>query len=368
LSEATGKRSPLIVWIVSDGKPGHVNQSRGLAEALARATATEIHTLRALPPWRAWLALLLKTRLNPSCFVVASASAFSHEAEGRGGKQSSTPAASATSGSPQPFGPRDDEINQRSRNTSDTPLPKPDLIIGAGHATHPTLLAARRAHGGRAVVLMKPSLPRRCFDLCILPRHDGVAADAHTLVTDGALNRVRPATASDANHGLILIGGASPHFEWSNDALQAQIKRILARTPDMQWTLTTSRRTPKDFLALLPQHPKLNIVPHTATPPDWLPEQLARCGTVWVTPDSASMVFEALTAGADVGVFDLPANPKSRVGRAIAQLAESQRITRFANWYANDQLQLNTHPLAEADRCAQSIMQRWFSPDCPLGL
>ena len=252
MSEATGKRSPLIVWIVSDGKPGHVNQSRGLAEALARATATEIHTLRALPPWRAWLALLLKTRLNPSCFVVASASAFSHEAEGRGGKQSSTPAASATSGSPQPFGPRDDEINQRSRNTSDTPLPKPDLIIGAGHATHPTLLAARRAHGGRAVVLMKPSLPRRCFDLCILPRHDGVAADAHTLVTDGALNRVRPATASDANHGLILIGGASPHFEWDSDAIQVQIKSLLARTPDMQWTLATSRRTPANFLALLP--------------------------------------------------------------------------------------------------------------------
>lgn len=302
MSEAAGKRSPLVVWIISDGKPGHVNQSRGLAEALARATPTEIHILRALPAWRAWLALLLK------------------------------------------------------RFPGNT-LTQPDLIIGAGHATHPTLLAARRAHGGRAVVLMRPSLPRRCFDLCILPRHDGVAADAHTLVTDGALNRVRPATKSDANHGLILIGGASPHFEWDSDALQAQIKRILARTPGMQWTLTTSRRTPKDFLALLPRHPRLNVVPHTATSPDWLPGQLARCGTVWVTPDSASMVFEALTAGADVGVFDLPANPKSRVGRAIAQLAESQRITRFANWCANDQLQPNTHPLAEADRCAEWILE-----------
>lgn len=347
MSEAAGKRSPLIIWIVSDGKPGHVNQSRGLAEALARATPAEIHTLRTLPPWRAWLALLLKTRLNPSCFVVASEA-----------KQSRMHADAATSGSPQPLGPRDDEINQRPReHAPGNTFPKPDLIIGAGHATHPTLLAARRAHGGRAVVLMKPSLPRRCFDLCILPRHDGVAADAHTLVTDGALNRVRPATASDANHGLILIGGASPHFEWDSDALQAQIKRILARTPDMQWTLTTSRRTPTDFLALLPQHPKLNIAPHTATSPDWLPEQLARCGTVWVTPDSASMVFEALTAGADVGVFDLPANPKSRVGRAIAQLAESQRITRFANWCANGKLQPNTHPLAEADRCAEWILE-----------
>src|SRR5574340_1756334 len=105
-------RSPLVVWVVSDGKPGHLNQSLGLAEALSRATPTEVHTLPALPALRAWLALLV----------------------------------------------------QRIPGIA---LRAPDLIIGAGHATHPPLPAARRARGGRAVVLMKPSLPRRWFDLCI---------------------------------------------------------------------------------------------------------------------------------------------------------------------------------------------------------
>jgi len=296
---------PLIVWIVSDGKPGHVNQSLGLAEALARATPTAIHRLPAMPAWRAWLGWLLK----------------------------SVPGGT---------------------------FPKPDLIVGAGHATHLTLLALRHAHGGRSVVLMKPSLPRRCFDLCILPRHDGVAEDAHTLTTAGALNRIQPSAARDADCGLILVGGVSPHFEWDSDAIQVQLKSILARTPDTRWTLTTSRRTPADFVGALPVFPNLTVIPHTATPPDWLPEQLARSGTVWVTPDSVSMVFEALTAGADVGVFDLPVNPKSRVGRAIAQLADAQRITRFTHWCAHGELHPNLHPLAEADRCAQNIMQRWF--------
>jgi hypothetical protein len=301
LSESAADR-PLIAWIVSDGKPGHVNQSRGLAEALARATPTEIVTLPALPAWRAWLALLLK-------------------------------------------------------RIPGKPLPNPDLVVGTGHATHLTLLAARRAHGGRAVVLMKPSLPRRWFDLCILPQHDDIAADPRTLVTEGALNRVRPASDRDARRGLLLIGGESKHFEWDSDAVQVQIKGILARTPETQWTLTTSRRTPANFLALLPQHPNLTIVPHTATAPGWLPAQLSQCGTVWVTPDSASMVFEALTAGADVGVFDLPVNPGSRVGRAIAHLADAQRITRFANWCAHGTMRPNTHPLAEADRCAAWILE-----------
>lgn len=302
MSEAAGKRSPLVVWIVSDGKPGHVNQSLGLAEALARTTLSEIVTFPALPAWRAWLALLLK-------------------------------------------------------RFPDNTHAKPDLIIGAGHATHTTLLAARRARGGRAVVLMKPSLPRRWFDLCILPQHDGVAENTHTLVTEGALNRIRPAPTRDPGHGLLLIGGTSPHFEWDSDAIQVQIKSILARTPGTNWTLATSRRTPAEFLALLPQHPDLNIVPHTATSPDWLPTQLARCGTVWVTPDSASMVFEALTAGAAVGVFDLPARPNSRVGRAIARLADSRRITRFASWCAHGTLRPNLQPLAEADRCAEWILE-----------
>ena len=302
MSELVGTRPPRVVWVVSDGKPGHLNQSLGLAEALARATPTDIHRLPALPAWRAWLALLLKW----------------------------FPA-----------------------NT----LPSPDLIIGAGHATHLTLLAARRARGGRAVVLMKPSLPRRWFDLCILPQHDGVAADAHTLVTEGALNRIQASTTHDPHQGLLLIGGVSRHFAWDNDAIQLQIKSILARTPDMRWTLTTSRRTPADFLENLPQYPNLTLVPHTATAPDWLPAQLAGCGTVWVTPDSASMVYEALSAGADVGVFDLPVNPKSRVAWAIARLADAQRITRFVNWCAHNTLHRNLHPLAEADRCAAWILE-----------
>jgi mitochondrial fission protein ELM1 len=304
LPEAAGKR-PRVVWIVSDGKPGHVNQSLGLAEALARATATATHTLPSLPAWRAWRALLLKRAPGEH-------------------------------------------------------LPSPDLIVGAGHATHLTLLAIRRARGGRAVVLMKPSLPRRMFDLCLIPEHDGVAPDARTLVTEGALNRIRPTparTPETAARGLVLIGGVSPHFTWDSDAILVQIKSLLARTPGIQWTLTTSRRTPEDFPAQLPAAPNLAVVPHTATSPDWLPAQLARCDTVWVTPDSASMVFEALTAGADVGVFDLPPNPASRVARAIARLANARRITRFVNWCAHDTLHPNLSPLAEADRCATWILE-----------
>ena len=300
MSEAAGKR--LVVWIVSDGKPGHVNQSLGLAEALAHATPTAIHILPAQPPLRAGLAWLLRRPL-------------AHD------------------------------------------LPAPDLILGAGHATHLTLLAARRAHGGRTVVLMKPSLPRRCFDLCIVPRHDSIAADARTLVSEGALNRIQPASDADPAQGLILVGGPSAHFAWDSAAVSAQIDSLVEHTPGMRWTLATSRRTPADFVSHWSASSGLDLVPHTATAADWLPAQFTRCGTVWVTPDSASMVYEALTAGAAVGVFDLHANAGSRVARAVEQLAHDGRVTRLASWRATGTLRRATPPLAEAQRCAHWILE-----------
>jgi len=273
----------------------------GLAEALLRAGSGALHVIPALARWRAGLMWLFKY--------------FPHSS-----------------------------------------LPPPDLILGAGHATHLTMLAARRAQGGRAVVLMKPSLPRRWFDLCIVPEHDNIAPDACTLVTQGALNRVRASHPRQPDRGLILIGGASPHFEWNNEAIALQIQSILANTPDVQWTLADSRRTPSEFMAKLSPHPRLQYISHTTTAPDWLRDQLEHAATVWVTPDSASMVYEALTAGAEVGVFDLPVNPRSRVGWAIARLVDQQRITRFISWCAHGKLHPNLQPLAEADRCAQWIL------------
>ncbi|MEW6119426.1 MAG: mitochondrial fission ELM1 family protein [Pseudomonadota bacterium] len=296
---------PLVVWIVSDDKPGHLNQSQGLAEALARSVPAELHVLAPLPAWRAWLAWLLRRNPAPG-------------------------------------------------------LPTPALVLGAGHATHATLLAARRASHAPVAVLMKPSLPRRCFDYLIVPAHDRVEADARTFVSQGALNRVRASTLPAGERdgrGLILVGGGSRHFEWNSDAVAVQIRSVVTREPARRWTLTTSRRTPEEFLSSLPGLDALEVVPHTATPPDWLPARLAESGAVWVTPDSVSMVTEALTAGADVGVFDLPVNPKSRVGRAIADLADAHRITRFIQWCARGALHPNTVPLAEADRCAAWILE-----------
>ena len=302
--------SPLVIWRFVDGKAGHDNQSRGLVEALIRLRPVETVALNPLPVSGALAVLLL--------------------------------------GQP----PADWQS-----------LPTPDLLVGAGHRTHLSLLAARRARGGKAVVLMRPSLPLGLFDLCVIPEHDSPPIRSNVLVTRGALNRIQPSPTLESDRGLLLIGGPSEHFGWNDADLHRQIAAVLAATPGIRWTLTTSRRTPAAFLTgLTPEFDgTLTVVPVAATGPDWLPAQLARAGQAWVTADSVSMVYEALTAGAAVGVLDVPRQHSSRVSRGLENLIAEGWITPFADWRQKPRLYRSPGPFNEAERCAHWIVGRWYA-------
>ena len=76
------------------------------------------------------------------------------------------------------------------------------------------MLAARRARGGRAVVLMSPVLPRRLFDLCVIPEHDRPRPAANVLQTLRSLNRVQAVEPGRHDSGLLLVGGSSLPEGW----------------------------------------------------------------------------------------------------------------------------------------------------------
>ncbi|MEN8828960.1 MAG: ELM1/GtrOC1 family putative glycosyltransferase, partial [Lentimonas sp.] len=82
---------PIIVWCVLDGKAGHEAQTKGLVNALGRRCAVQVHDIPGLNRLHALYLWMIRG-----------------------------------------FAPGQN-------------LPSPDLIIGAGHRTHFSLLAARRA-------------------------------------------------------------------------------------------------------------------------------------------------------------------------------------------------------------------------------
>jgi mitochondrial fission protein ELM1 len=305
----------LTIWRFTDGKRGHENQSLGLGEALCRLTPCRVETLPSTGGW-----------LNIFNWLVG-------------------------------------------RFPAGENLPKPDLIIGAGHATHWPMLAARRTHGGKIAVLMKPSLPLLWFDWVLMPEHDLPShphpnpppsrGRGYVWATQGPINRIQPSSTRNTQMGLMLIGGPSGEYGWSETALLKQIHLIALHQPEITWQLTTSRRTPTGFLDNLARLDLANVktVAHDEVGADWLPTQLTQAAQVWVTPDSASMVYEALTSGAAVGCFELPFAKPGRVARGLEKLVRDNRLSTFAEWERSGKLQPNHQPLNEAERCARQLLQ-----------
>ncbi|MFC6670341.1 mitochondrial fission ELM1 family protein [Marinobacterium aestuariivivens] len=233
--------------------------------------------------------------------------------------------------------------------------PPATLLIGAGRATHLSLLAFKRATGAPVVVLMRPSLPYGCFDLCLVPEHDRPAPKGNVILTRGALNRMRPGDKTPGE-GLILLGGPSKHFRWDDDRILTQLRRLIAQDP-RRWTLTTSRRTPASLLPALAQLPGIELVPAGQTGPDWLPARLASAELCWVSADSVSMLFEALSAGCAVGLLELDAEPGSRVGAGVRQAIEQGLATPMSHWQG-EALVAPAQRFNEAERCARLIEER----------
>ncbi len=212
--------------------------------------------------------------------------------------------------------------------------------------------------------MMKPSLPLSWFDLVIVPNHDEVAQRANTLHTRGPLNRMRPAAKKDTNAGLILLGGPSAHHEWPHTRVVAQIRDILSSAPQVRWTLATSRRTPAATVTRLSEelkHVSVELVTHDSVSPDWLPLTMPTMSEVWVTQDSVSMLYEALTAGAATGVIELPAKGITRVTRGVSKLIDEGVVLKSSHLAPDHRPKVATVVLAEAQRCADVIVERWFS-------
>ena len=142
-----------------------------------------------------------------------------------------------------------------------------------------------------------------------------------------------------------------------------QIEGTVVAPVVAEWTLTTSRRTPPSFLeklktASLPGQ----MIPVEQTDSDWLPMQLQTAGTVWVTNESVSMICEALTSGAAVGILRLDKHRDSRVTRGIESMIGRGLVTPFEKWLSSGTLSRPSKTLDEASRCADLIIAR-LMPD-----
>lgn len=270
-----------------------------------------------------------------------------------------------------------------------------ELLIGSGRRTHPALLRDKWQRGTQAaaVCAMSPgNFWRAAFDLCLVPAHDRInrtrrrgqvdhggqiehsehdGPGENIFITEGPpclpINEHR----HDPGRGLILVGGLDPKsHHWDSEEICRQVDSLLDRQPEKQWTISSSPRTPPatiDRLAALARQQARRATFYRAaeTSSGWIEEQYRQNQEVWVSADSISMVYEALSAGCRVGV--LPVRWKltdNKFNWGLDNLRAQNLIVYYDQWQPAAPLPTPQVALNEAERCAREILRRWW-PEIP---
>ncbi|MFW1775350.1 mitochondrial fission ELM1 family protein [Acinetobacter seifertii] len=231
----------------------------------------------------------------------------------------------------------------------------PDFIFGVGSHTHFRVwLLGKIFKKAKTIILMKPNLPIAWFDYAVIPEHDGIPANSRVIVTRGALNPIRNENRHQKARILIALGGSSKRHQWNQEKVLLSVQQIVEHNPNSEIILTTSRRTPAKFIDILRQQSfaqYLQICPVEQTPQGWIFEEMQKAEAVWVTEDSVSMIYEALTAGCRVGVIAMDRLKQDRITNSVDVLLEKKFIANVSDINLLPEGQL----LQEADRVVHQL-------------
>jgi len=241
-----------------------------------------------------------------------------------------------------------------------------ELLIGTGSSTHLPMLRCKKRSGIPAAVCMSPNLLLRSrFDLCFVPEHDGLMENDIIKLTLGAPNIAVNKGGHSEDCGLIAIGGKDEksHY-WDSEGLLEMVRKVITNASGISWNITSSPRTPPEttegLRLLARQHDNAVFYAFADTEKGWIEEQYARSSYVWVSADSISMIFEALSSGCKVGI--LPMQWKRKTGkfqRNEASLKAKNLVLPYGDWLAGKAAWPELQYINEAQRCAELVMTLW---------
>lgn len=328
---------PLYIVIFLDGRPGHEKQTKGLLKALEWLTPISVEYRKiertsfrsAVRDWFAYICSSVSIRSRVSDHYKTN-----------------------ITGS-------DSCIHACNRHI--------DLIIGAGSRTHIPMLLLKQKSRAKVVTCMTPAFPlARKIDLCFVPHHDRQKREKNVFLTAGPPTTTTFHNKHDRGKGLILVGGVDKKsHKWSSETVMAQIRTILKRESSIKWTVSSSPRTPHEMIILLndlaSQSLNVDFFRSEETPEDWIEKEYEKNFTVWVTADSISMIYEALTAGCVVGILPVEWRKKnSKFQRNEDYLLKNRWVVTYEMWLNRKDVTIKRVVLNEALRCAREIIERWW--------
>ncbi|HEY8962632.1 MAG TPA: ELM1/GtrOC1 family putative glycosyltransferase [Luteolibacter sp.] len=299
------------IWIVSEGSPGHISQSVGLAEALAATEPMNVERIECRPRLGGFARKLVQRWM--------------------GGKGRPLPAWL---------------LKRAGLDVATLPTGKPDLIVSSGGKS---VFAARTLavrYGAPYVFLgeRKP-YPSAWFHTAFTPSkfetgENDVAIDM--IPTQVTRAKVEQAAAGwpERPPGKLwaaLIGGASVSHRYTPDDWRAMALAMndVAHREGIRWLVTTSRRTGADVEARLRETLDPSIVAEAVwwseRPEKKMSRYLGAAEHLLVTQDSVTMVSEAIDSGRPVIVVrpgETRFSPRSFLPGYFDRLEQTGRMRR----------------------------------------
>jgi mitochondrial fission protein ELM1 len=320
------------VLILSDGRTGHENQSRGVAAALGFPDP-EVITLQKAYPQR-WLKWLPVSLLYSNWGVAQEAARHSH------------------------------------------------LLMATGSG--PTRASAKLKENFPHlfnVALLRPTVPFAAFDVVSCPLHDGAGNAPNLVTTLGNTNLItseklaqegqRWAKRLSSVRGFkvaVLVGGPSGHGGIAEREVGPFFQSLIAtlkaqHSEGAGLLITTSRRTTPGMLAAIQAELQAGGLPfhlwHPADPQNRDNPYFAylhHAHAVLVSADSTSMVSEACTSGKPVYVWGERAGLPSKFQQLYTTLINQGRLVW---WDGQFSLRAPAAPLLDTQVVAGFIRAKW---------
>lgn len=287
--------------ILSDGKPGHENQSKALAEGLG-----------------------LSFQIQPCVYPKKIKKTLSYLYDR--------------------LGIRTDLVGIEQEIVQRIATERPKLLIGAGSNTFYSLKVFSRKFGIPCVAILTPrGYNLKGFDAILAPSFDNPPSYANVIRIPTNLTPARPDFYQSQTQAFleryqpkkkravgVIIGGKNPIADVTSEWLKQQLDQLFAATPECEHWVTTSRRTSPEAEAVVDSFPFDYSLIFSREKFNPIPAFVTQCERLFVTAESTGMLSEAVAIGASkVEVLDNLTVKTGKFARFVDHLCAEGYAHRF---------------------------------------
>jgi mitochondrial fission protein ELM1 len=187
-----------------------------------------------------------------------------------------------------------------------------DVIVSAGSSTYYANLAlAKNTHAKSVAIMLPQGFKYSLFDYIIANAHDNPPTLHNIISFPLSLSIASPQRIVKKNKDQcigVVIGGPNDIFSMHAEDIKAVLDDINIRYQDVQIVLTTSRRTPKEVELLIQQYDFDYSLIYSKEPNiNPIDDFIAICDEIYVSCDSISMLSHIkANSKAKVHIIHLP--------------------------------------------------------------